>query len=362
METIQKLITDSVNKHRHNRALWVNDRYYSYDELNFYSDKYIEVLSRYQNQNVCILLEKNIFCYGAILALFKDGRTYVPLNIKYSDYRNTQIVNHSKAQVLITEKRFASKVARIISPENRSSTEVIFSEDCFKSSHNDYSSSRDKHVETPQVDIFKNHKKDYICYLLFTSGTTGEPKGVPISSNNLVSYLENISLQYVINQSDRLTQHFDLTFDLSVHDIFVSWINGSCLYVCPNRGTINPTFFVRKHKITIWFSVPSLGVYMQKMKQLKGNVFPSLRQTFFCGEALPVSLVKQWLLAAPNSKIYNLYGPTESTIAILNYKWEDDTSENECVNGIVPIGKPFRGQSAKIIEGDSYKKKTANYT
>ena len=106
--------------------------------------------------------------------------------------------------------------------------------------------------------------------------------------------------------------------------------------------------WIYKKLIWIFIMIHLLGFQglLRSMKILKKNAFPSLRQTIFCGEALPCSLVNKWFEAAPNSIIDNLYGPTETTIAILAYRLNKNQSEKECVNGIVPIGIPFKGQKA----------------
>jgi acyl-coenzyme A synthetase/AMP-(fatty) acid ligase len=79
-------------------------------------------------------------------------------------------------------------------------------------------------------------------------------------------------------------------------------------------------------------------------------MYPQLRLSLFCGEALPVEIVRQWALAAPNSLIENLYGPTELTIACTAYRWSNLTSPAECDHGVVPIGEPFDGMKAVIVD------------
>jgi acyl-CoA synthetase (AMP-forming)/AMP-acid ligase II len=79
-------------------------------------------------------------------------------------------------------------------------------------------------------------------------------------------------------------------------------------------------------------------------------MYPRLRLSLFCGEALPVGVVRHWALAAPNSVIENLYGPTELTIACTAYRWDSAKSPDECDHGIVPIGQPFEGMWALIVD------------
>jgi amino acid adenylation domain-containing protein len=190
------------------------------------------------------------------------------------------------------------------------------------------------------------------AYLLFTSGSTGEPKGVAISHSNVRSYVDFICDRYEVSEQDRFSQVFDLTFDLSVHDMFVCWERGACLFAVPDTSVMAPAKFIRDHQLTCWFSVPSTVGFLMKLKLLSPGSFPSLRLSLFCGEPLPSSYARAWQEAAPNSILENLYGPTESTIAISHYRWNGKTSPDQCLSGIVPIGLIFPEQRCRIVNSN----------
>jgi amino acid adenylation domain-containing protein len=188
------------------------------------------------------------------------------------------------------------------------------------------------------------------AYLLFTSGSTGEPKGVPISHSNALSYVRYIADRYEVNENDRFSQEFDQTFDLSVHDMFICWERGASLYCVPDRSVMAPAKFIRDHRLTMWFSVPSVIGLLGRMRLLPPGCFPSLRFSLFCGEPLSAGYAQLWQEAAPNSIVENLYGPTETTIAITHYRWDANQSPKECLNGIVPIGWIFPGRRFRIVD------------
>ena len=153
-----------------------------------------------------------------------------------------------------------------------------------------------------------------------------------------------------MTQDDRLSQEFDQTFDLSVHDMFVGWEQGACLCCVPDNSIMAPDKFIRDNALTMWFSVPSVIGALSRLRLLQPNCFPSLRLSLFCGEPLPATYAQAWQEAAPNSIVENLYGPTEATIAISNYRWEIGQPPRQCLNGIVPIGWIFDGQQSCVID------------
>ncbi len=191
---------------------------------------------------------------------------------------------------------------------------------------------------------------DSIAYLLFTSGSTGVPKGVAVAQRNVTAFLDYMVDRYQITENDRLSQMFDMTFDLSVFDMFVAWECGACV-CCPSQKTlIKPGKFIQDEALSIWFSVPSTAVFMKQLGMLKPDQYPSLRLSLFCGEPLPVSSVNAWLDAAPNSIVENLYGPTELTIACTLYRWDPANSPAESELGIVPIGYPYPDMDVLVVD------------
>jgi non-ribosomal peptide synthetase component F len=169
-----------------------------------------------------------------------------------------------------------------------------------------------------------------------------------VSHANVLHYLDCVMKRYGFTSNDRLSQTFDLTFDLSAHDMFVTWESGACLCCPTQKQLIKPGAFINDARLTAWFSVPSTAVFMRRFGVLKPGMYPELRLSLFCGEALPVEIVRHWALAAPNSVIENIYGPTELTIGCTAYRWDNTKSPDECEQGIVPIGKPFDGMRALI--------------
>ncbi|MFL2889564.1 MAG: AMP-binding protein [Pelagibacteraceae bacterium] len=334
MLTLSRILSKSFKKFKNKNCIWVENKYFTYNELEQLSNKFLKLIKFEVQEAVCIISDKNINCYSAILATVLSNKIYVPLNPKFPLDRNKKILSQFKSKIIILDKKYLKDMNKIM--KNESVMKIVFD--------NSNISILGKDSNTKKK--FKKNKLNSNCYTLFTSGSTGTPKKISISNRNLITYLNNVKKIYKPSPNDRFSHNFDLTFDLSLHDIFLCWLSGACLYVTPPEHLINPGFFVKKYKLTFWFSVPSLGSNMLKMKQLKKNIFPYLKQTLFCGEPLSSYLVQKWQIAAPNSIIENLYGPTETTIAILRYRWNKKYSLKECEDNIVPIGKPFKNQKA----------------
>ena len=188
-----------------------------------------------------------------------------------------------------------------------------------------------------------------IAYVMFTSGTTGRPKGVPVRVQSLLAYLDVATKRFGVQPGDRASHFFDLTFDLSVHDIFVTLLGGGTLVVVPAEQRMLAARFLLEKQISHWFSVPSAADSLHRVGALRPRIFPHIRQTLFCGEPLRWPVTEAWHAAAPNSSVINLYGPTEATIAISYYDVPQQRPRSNDTYGIVPIGQVFEGQRGEIF-------------
>ncbi|MGH8013539.1 MAG: AMP-binding protein [Candidatus Binataceae bacterium] len=291
--------------------------------------------------------------FAGVLGSLLAGKGYVPLNRTFPLERTLAMLQRCECRSVVADAesfpQLESRLARIqtslliVLPETANTGELR------------QRWPRHRFVGAAEMAQAKDWREptvapDAIAYLLFTSGSTGVPKGVVVAQRNVVSFVEYMVERYQITESDRLSQTFDLTFDLSAFDMFVAWERGALL-CCPSRkALISPGRFIRDNELSVWFSVPSIIAFMKRLGQLKPNQYPSLRLSLFCGEPLPVSSAVSWLEAAPNGSLENLYGPTELTIACTHYRWHPTRSPGEAEIGVVPIGDAFPGMNTMVVD------------
>jgi amino acid adenylation domain-containing protein len=291
--------------------------------------------------------------YAAVLGVLMAGHGYVPLNRTFPIDRTRLMLERSMCRSVIVDAGSESQLEKllcgmtmalvIICPDRADVTELATK----FPAHRFVGANALADVEQWRpVGV----AADSIAYLLFTSGSTGQPKGVMVSHANVLHYIDYVTKRYGFTSNDRVSQTFDLTFDLSAHDMFVAWATGACLCCPTQKQAIKPGAFINDARLTVWFSVPSTAAFMRRLGVLKPNMYPTLRLSLFCGEALPVDIVRQWALAASNSVIENIYGPTELTIGCTAYRWDYTKSPDECEQGIVPIGQPFDDMQTLIVD------------
>lgn len=302
-------------------------------------------------QRCGILGERGVMDFTGILGALLARNTYVPLNLRHPEQRLARIVADADIASLVVGNAGLQAARNLL--QSAAHALLVLLPEC--DTVPEFLRTLPQHSflcrdELSAPDTLPQGSPDDGAYLLFTSGSTGEPKGVLVRHRNALPYLRQAAQRYQIEPDDRCTQLFDLSFDLSVHDMFLCWGAGASLFRVPDKTRFAPRSFVQRHSLTTWFSVPSTAATMLGLRALRPGDFPSLRLSLFCGEALPKRVALAWSDAAPNSRIENIYGPTEATIAITGFALPRDRAALNDLPEVLPVGTAFAGQHTAVLD------------
>ncbi len=190
-----------------------------------------------------------------------------------------------------------------------------------------------------------------VAHILFTSGSTGIPKGVMITHASVAHLIRWAAAYFGIAHADRISQHPPLRFDVSTFDVFGTLWGGAELHLVPPELNLLPhklAQFIREARLTQWFSVPSVLNLMANFDVVDQNDFPALRRVLFAGEPLPTPTLIHWMRRLPHVRFTNLYGPTETTIVSSYYTLPRcPTDEREPI----PIGTACDGEELLVLDG-----------
>ncbi|MEQ9002901.1 MAG: amino acid adenylation domain-containing protein [Pseudomonadales bacterium] len=296
---------------------------------------------------------RSVAAFSGILGSLAIGRAYVPLNTHFPVERSRRMIEKAGLVRIVAEADSLPALMEVVADIERPLWILVPDAD----EGVDRVSRAGQHTFVYGVDAatelatpLESVNVDALAYLLFTSGSTGDPKGVMVMHRNVRHFLDVMVDRYDIRPSDRLSQTFDLTFDLSVFDMFVAWERGACVCVPSRAQKMLPAKYVASQELTVWFSVPSTAIMMRKLRMLKPDQYPSLRWSLFCGEALPIEVAEAFQQAAPRSVVENLYGPTELTIACSYYRYDSDRCTADAKLDVVPIGEPYPGMTELIAD------------
>jgi len=344
-------------------AVHVAGRCWSYAELNAITCSLEAALSSSTHsgqRNIGVVYGRSVFSYAAVTGIMRSGNVYVPLNSKMPADRLRRILADACIDTVVVDTGDVLPEGVLSALRTAEGLRIVASQGASLPALQTAAESSVVHVlsnngarEGLSVvagdhghGIDQRHP-DQLAYIIYTSGSTGEPKGVAITHSSACACIAKLHCMFSTNELDRFSQFSALSFDVSIADLFLCWKSGGALYVPAHSEAMVPLKFAVTHALSVWSSVPSIASFMGKLQLLQPDALPHLRLTLFAGEALPAELARAWTDAAPQSRVFNVYGPTECTIFSAIYEYDRERSRR---HGVVPIGVPLPGLRCAIVD------------
>ena len=307
-----------------------------------------------RHERVGVVLSNGVEACCAIMGALRNNNCFVPMIPTFPAARLAKICKSAAPAALLTTAEHLPLVAEtlrecgaaplvlLLDAENPAQAPVALP-DKVKLIR------RDAFAAADMAPLSLNQEED-LAYIMYTSGTTGAPKGVMICHRAVLSTIKWGVAHFGMTPADRLSNHSRLSFDVSLFDIFCAFMAGATL--CPltsQQDLLFPAQFIDTRRISIWFSVPSAIGMMHRSRQLHEHRFDFLRAALFAGEPLNPFWAKAWRETKPHIPIYNLYGPTEAAIVCTVHNVDVDSPLD---NSPVPIGKTTKHSELFILRED----------
>ncbi|MBY7025342.1 MULTISPECIES: non-ribosomal peptide synthetase [Clostridium] len=332
-DTLIDLFYKSVEQYYHEEAVVTSYKRLTYKDL-FQKSKsvrdYLQTLNVRKGDKVLLIMEKGYEQIISVLGILMAGAVYVPIDPYYPKERIEYILSETKSKVAITQKKLKEDLSYILISNIVDIDEI--------------DSCNTEGCKNNEITVLPED----LAYIIYTSGSTGKPKGVMIDHKGAVNTIIDINKRFNVDK-DRIFGLSNLTFDLSVYDIFGALSSGSCIILPDNEKIKDPvhwTEIMQNEKITIWNSVPQ---FMQMLIeyiscQEKGYKF-NLRLSLLSGDWIPLDLPEKMKKHFRGIQVVSLGGATEASIWSNEYIINDIDKDWDSI----PYGKPLTNQKFYIL-------------
>jgi L-proline---[L-prolyl-carrier protein] ligase len=349
---LHQLLTESAERRPDGEAVRLLDQALSYGELEKLSNQLAHALIEIgvvSGDRIGIYLHKSPAAIASIFGIMKTGACYVPVDPNAPGLRLAEIARQCGFRVLITSSSLYEKVSAAFSNEcpmaavffiDKSPDSVLAA-----SAFTFADSLPSQPVASPAVNVIDQD----LAYILFTSGSTGSPKGVMLSHLNALTFVNWACDTFAICDADRLSSHAPFNFDLSVFDIFAAIKAGAAISLVPEGLSAFPvqlSSFIQDQGITVWYSVPMVLTMLGTHGKLHERDFSRLRLILFAGEVFPIKHLRNLRRMLLQPRMANLYGPTETNVCT----WYEVGQIPENQTTPVPIGKACANMAVVAID------------
>jgi amino acid adenylation domain-containing protein len=342
--------------HPNNVAVIDAGRITTYAELDAASNQLANLLLAMgleRGDRVGIYMTKSTESLIAVYGILKAGGAYVPLDVQAPTARLGKICSHIGIRHLITGPDRSTSWPALMAEGAALEAVVVLAGDADGTQIPEgVAVYGPADVENQSVNRPKARTIAFdLAYVLSTSGSTGLPKGVMLSHQNAMAFVDWAAHEFRLTEEDRLSSHAPLHFDLSIFDVFAAAKVGAAVILVPPDKSFFPidiAEFINENAITVWYSVPSILSMLSRNEWLEKERFPSLRTVLFAGEVFPTKHLRSLMGRLNHAEFYNLYGPTETNVCTY-YKVpplpEDETDP-------IPIGKSISNAEVFAVTDD----------
>jgi amino acid adenylation domain-containing protein len=302
-----------------------------------------------RGERAALMVPKGPDAIVGMLGVLKAGGTYVPVDVGNPARRVARILERSEAGWILATRAAEALLAEVLGERP---PRIAWLD---RQPPGDGASFRPA-LTRDALGAFSSEPVDSggsptdAAHILFTSGSTGEPKGVVITHANVLAFLDWAIPYFGAGPEDRHSGHPPLHFDLSTFDIYGTLSTGARLHLVPPALNLLPgklAEFIRRSELTQWFSVPSTLSYMAKFDVVRDGDFQGLRRLLWCGEVFPTPALVYWMRKLPHVRFTNLYGPTEATIASSYYTVPACPDSD---SASIPIGTACPGEELLVLD------------
>ena len=314
-------LDESAQRYPDRPAVAWRDSTLTYRELSAESDRLAGLLREHGiglDSRVGLFFPKSHRSVVSMLGIGKAGAAYVPVDPAAPTRRAAFILDDCAVRGLITTK---DKLVQLAEHGLPPSIDVVILVDDRDTVAIDVKPRVHRWSELASVETRGPAAEQPIeldpAYLLYTSGSTGNPKGVILTHRNALTFVDWGAEAFGVKAEDRLSNHAPMHFDLSVFDIYVALKCGACVDIVPDQIAPFPVELARwieERRITVWYSVPSALIRLLLHGGMHRFSYAMLRTVLFAGEPFPVKHLREVMGAMPHSEFFNLYGPTETNV------------------------------------------------